>query len=617
MPDELQSVLDASPLPKEAKGKVWDAYHGTQTPEQFQSAFDNLPIDKAIKAKLWDLKFGQAKTQTDTSSPPQASKKPFDLKSFVGQATGRAEDAMGHAAVGAVRRATSTVQAIAAPIRKTFGMAPATAPDAETTRAGQVGRAVEQVGEFFIPAGLATKFSATLRTAARLRQAGMATKAAKLLGTLPEAVLQASGAYGLLKAQGATDPKTGAAIAAAGPLAGAAAPMVAQGMKAAAVRQLAKVFGSSDLEPVGFRKAIAKIVPTALDLGIPLTWERWAKRAEQLKSATGQAVKNTVAGAAGDMWAPTKPIIDALTDLEERSARIMMKMPTESADFVAVGEEAAFNAQERGATAAKFDETGYEATSRKQGMGLSRPEAEQHLRDAGWGQGQTKPEAVGTKDETLLRMIGYFRTKLQNLPSDQVPVRVLHDLKQTWNAFTKYAGREAKDETLRDLILQSKGRAAEVATNAIRDVISQAAPTVHEVDQAYSIATRLHQAVVDSALEATGKAGTKITAGFTGAMKRQAVIGATTGAAAGGSETYRRTGSPLEAAGGAIVGGLTGRMLEQAFRSPLWVTKGPQIAHALSKALSSQDADRVRRLLMPFMTRAGGNVSKEQETVQP
>src|SRR6185369_16972068 len=95
MPDPLQTVLDAAPIPTEAKANVWDAYHAAQNQDEFKAAFDKIVLPTQLKAQLWDLKFSSA-----TPPPPQTD--------VFGQIQKLAAANVGNAALGFAKAAGRT-----------------------------------------------------------------------------------------------------------------------------------------------------------------------------------------------------------------------------------------------------------------------------------------------------------------------------------------------------------------------------------------------------------------------------------------------------------------------------------------------------------------------------
>lgn len=398
----------------------------------------------------------------------------------------------------------------------------------ETTSTAQsVGKFAEQAAEFAIPGAAGPKLTSVLGRAA----------------------LEAAGAGGVAAAQGDEHPGRAALTAGALPLAGRLAATATPYLKSAARRSLEKVFGMSTLEPEHVRQAIRAIVPTALAEGIPASWSKWVAQTERLKGVKGKAVETTVAGPAGDAWAPIQPVIDALTDLEKKAARVMAPSP------------------------------------------------------AG-------PIPVATKDPLLLTQVNFFRSKLQQIDSvyqGQVPARLLHDLKGSWNNLV-YMKKAAGEINMRDLILNAKKRAARTTVGAIRDVLAQVSPSITEVDAAYHIANELHAAVVEAALASSGKIGQQVASGLAGAIKRNTIVGMASGATAGGTYGYERTHSLTGTIGGAITGGVAGRVLEKAIQSPAWRTLTATTLDKLANALVAQDTPAIVKLLIPVLTRtaAGG-----------
>jgi hypothetical protein len=204
------------------------------------------------------------------------------------------------AARGAVRGAVSTVQGLASPIRKAFGMAPAEPPQAETTTAGKVGRGAEQVGEFFLPG-----------------------KVAQGAGRVGKAAVEGAGTYAVAKAQGDPHPIMAAAMASVLAPFGAIEKM-APGLREGAEKSMGKVLSTgADVMKKSVQKAIHESVGRALDLGISPTWRKVLARAEAVKETAGEAVKTTVAGPAGSTAVSTKPVVDALEALLSKAQNLV------------------------------------------------------------------------------------------------------------------------------------------------------------------------------------------------------------------------------------------------------------------------------------------------------
>ncbi len=433
---------------------------------------------------------------------------------------------------GALRGAVSTVQGLASPIRKVTGMAPATPPPTETTTAGKVGRGAEQIAEFFIPETEAEKVVSVL------------PKMSKAVRVALKAGLTGSGTAAIAAAQGDSRPGIAGAVGAAGPLVEGVGPAVYKSARAGAKSALEKVFGSTPLEPKGVREAIRKMVPTALDEGIPASWNKWAIQTERAADKKGAAVDRVVAGPAGSTMVPIQPVIDHLDKFAHTAAQVMGVTPMSGGHLAQV--------------------------------------------------------PVMAKDDVLLRQINVFRNKLKNMPTQngEVPARVLHDIKSSWNKLAKYGGQKTN---VRDLILDAKASAARSATGAIRDVLDQHTPAIADVDKAYHIALDLHKAVIDTALETTGQVEKKVASNVASKLGRNVSVGSLGGAATAGSATYQQTHSVKEAAAAALVGGVTGRMLEQAFQSPGWKALTPIAKNALAEAIASGNAEKVRRIIMPLL----------------
>jgi hypothetical protein len=513
---------------------------------------------------------GGPKTTTPTQSPLEARRAKIKAK----DASLRGTEPVYRAAVGAAKQvgetATGLVQmvpggqtALDAIYKHVFGLKdPATARKVGLERTGtaeKVGGTAASIAEFAVPeraaAGIVGKLPAMGRAATTAVKTG----------------LTFAGGTGVAKAQGDPNAKTAGAMTAVSPALEVAAPAAsaaAKWLRGSASEKLSTFFGNSALEPKHVRKAAELIVPTALDEGIPKSWKAWAAQTETAKDVKGAAVGTTKAGPAGDMWAPVQPVIDALEDLKQKAAVVMMPVSS--------------------------------------------------------GKGPAVPTAVMTKNDALLRAINTFQSKLKMLPTNNgsVPARILHDIKESWNELV-YAKKASVDMNVRDLALNAKKRAAKTAVGAIRDILQTESPKLSDVDQAYHIATQLHRAVLDAALEATGKVEAQVAHGVAGAMKRFAgsAGGAGTGAALGGSYGYQHGGvltGAKDAAIGAIVGGVSGRMLQNAFQSPGWKLMDVRTKNALAEAIVGGKIDTVRKIVAPLLAAgvAGQPEQKSAPTVK-
>lgn len=240
--DPIQGILDPlTGVDKTVKALAWDAYYQSPDQQTFKTKLDALNLPQAAKASLWDAKFGQAggPPRVKTPSPAAGPQKPQAV---------RAEQLLGEdhpvasagldVLTGVGRGAMGTVQTLASPIRKALGMAPAAPVPGESTLAGSIGKGTEQVGEFLIPEAVAGKYARLYNAASKLKAAGYGAQAARLIGAIPEAVMQAIGAYTTAKIQGDEAPGVAAGVSAALPMIGAGAAAVAPKIMRSALGQV-------------------------------------------------------------------------------------------------------------------------------------------------------------------------------------------------------------------------------------------------------------------------------------------------------------------------------------------------------------------------------------------
>lgn len=445
--------------------------------------------------------------------------------------------------------AISTVQTLAKPIRKAFGMKPAEPPPEATTTAMKVGRVAEQVGEFALPEAVAGKLVGGSK---------LLLKAPALIKTGVKAALTGAGGYAVAKGQNDPHPLVAGALTAAGPLL-EFGPAAVKGLRSAAGRSLAKFFGESELTPMAVRKTIQDMVPAALDAGIPASWESWIRQARTSAEATGQRLAETVKGPAGSAWTSVQPVRQALEEYADRMGRIVKT-----------------HLSPAGVPIAKETVT-------------------------------VKNQAAVTVANNLIKRLD----DIEKVYEDRVPARVLHDMKGTWNRVAKWA--KTPGATARDFVMTERAEAARTGAKAIADVLDQKAPKISDLDQAYHVAKDLQHAITKAALEATGRSATAADALATKAVsgvKRFRLIGAGAGATALGTAGYRKEGV-TGAVEGALVGGLAGSMLERAIQSPAWQLRTPRMLTALADAIERGDTTKIKTLVLPFLAKAGAGSPAE------
>lgn len=441
---------------------------------------------------------------------------------------------------GIGRGAISTVQGLASPIRKAFGMPPAIPPAAETTTAGKVGRAAEQVGEFFAPEAVAGKV------------AGVA-KVGRLARTAIKAGLTGAGTTAVAAAQGDKRPGVAGVIGAAGPVAELTAPAAYKLLRTGAKAGLAKVLGASSLAPEAITKAVQKVVPVALDDGLKPTWASWLKQRAAAKGKAGVALETALKGPLGSSLVPTKPVIDALDELANSAAQHVMKA----------------------------EETLAGATPGKPIVG----------------------DVVSAKvvyNKRLMKTINELKGVLKQ-HGDVVQARQLVDLKRSWDEFV-YKANEFPNT--KKILVGLEARAKHTAANAIRGVLDSAAPKIADLDKAYSLNVRLHDLVRKAATgEEVGAAVGSAARKASSALGRRAAVaggGAVVGAGAG----YERTHSVQGAVIGGLIGGVATRMLETALASPAWRLLPTATKSAIADAIANGQAVKVQRLVSPVLAKS-------------
>lgn len=439
---------------------------------------------------------------------------------------------------GAGRGAISTVQGLASPIRKAFGMKPATPPEKETTTAGKVGRFAEQTAEFLTPEGASE---------------ALATKVPKIAKAATKSVVSGAGSYALAKAQGDEHPVVAGLIGAGGPLVEMTAPAAYKLLRTGAKAGLAKVLGASTVAPEAVNAAVRKVVPVALDEGLKPTWASWLKQRSGAKTKAGVALKDAMDGPLGSSLVSTKPVIAALDELADSAARHVMKA----------------------------EETVAGATGKVPAGDLV--------------------SGTVVYNKRLMKAINDIKTTLKQ-HGDVVQARQLVDLKRSWDEFV-YKANDFPNT--KKILIGLEAKAKHAAANAIRGVLDSDVPKIADLDKAYSLSVRLHDLVRKAAVGeevgvATGKAASRVANTF-GRKAAVAASGATAGAGLG----YERTHSATGAAIGGLIGGASARMLESALSSPAWRTAPAALKNALADAISSGQANKVRKLLTPLLVKIG------------
>lgn len=468
---------------------------------------------------------------------------------------------------GGLDRIGGDIAAATVPIsRRVLGMTKAqyaaTIKDLRTakTPAGKIGAGIGGLAEFAVPEAAAGKLVAGARIAGRARAAFGAGRVARYAAPAITGALTGAGTAVLTKLQGGTSTaaNTAGAIAAVSPIAGQAMKGGVPTFRAWAETKLAKVFGGDLTDSVTRQHTLKEVVATAFDQGIPATWKGWITQARQQQASAGKVLEGIKAGTA-TLLVRLSPVADALQALED-TARV-------------------------------------------------------------WAPSPTGPVAVGVKDPTLIAAIRPLKSLIQRMESagqGYVESATLHSLKQTWNAFAGFGKFTPKTQA--ELILKAKARTARDGVAAIRAVFASENPDLSKADTAYHLATQLQDEVIKAAKRLSGRGVTggtlaeKIAAG----AQRTAATGLVTGAAAGGSAGYQSGHSLPEkltrGAAGTLLGGVTGRLLQRAFQSPLWQTKGAKFYQALAEAVVAGRTEQVRQLITPLLAGAASGAASGAPT---
>lgn len=373
---------------------------------------------------------------------------------------------------GAARGAVSTVQGIAAPIRSALGMKPAEPPVAETTTAGNIGRGVEQAGEFYAGGELASGLSKVLKLGGALRARGISALVSKFGQAAVDAALQGTAAGGVAAAQGDQHPGRAAVLGAAGPVVGAvgeaAAPSLAAGAKAGVAKLLKTGLSATAADANEAPRMVARAASTALDLGLQKSWSGWKQATLLARQGEGQKLEALLAGPAGSQLVDKQPVIDALDDLVARKATHVV-----------------------------------------QGAGTV------------------------LYNNPLISAARELKQTLQKYGGNFIEARQLHDLKSLWDTVV-FGGKEAGAPTLplADRLVAADRLSRKTATDAIRSVFDTQAPSIRDADEAVSRVIKLNQLVKKAAIAAEGGGGSP-TARMVGRKTAQAAVGGLMGEEAG------------------------------------------------------------------------------------
>lgn len=458
------------------------------------------------------------------------------------------EEPVLQALMGAGRGAISTVQGLASPIRKFFGMQPAEPVPEETTTAGKVGRTAEQVGEFLIPEAGAEKVVSALPKMARVARAGV------------KAAVTGAGTGVLAAAQGDEHPGRAAALGATGPVVDLAAPAVWKLLRQGSKASLAKVLGASPTAPEAVNKAVAKVVPVALDEGLKPTWASWLKARKGAQNLSGKALEDALAGPLGDSVVPLKPVHEALEELKNSAAQHIMR-------------------------------------------------AEETLKGAKGPVSGQVVNKTAVYNKRLLKQIDALQTILKE-HGDVIQARQLVDLKRSWDDFVYKA---AEFPNTKKILTSLEARAKSSAANAARAVLDKETPTLTDLDKAYSLNTRLYELIRKAAKgEEVGEAAATTGRRVSGALGRKAAVaatGATIGTALGYQQSHSVTGSVV----GGLVGGTSARMLQTAMASPAWRTLPAVTKQALADAIANGNAEQARKAITAITAKVAAGAKKDAE----
>lgn len=253
--DPVADRLRKAPVTPAVRADAWDAFQAASDLDDFTKRLSSLSMPDAVKADLWDLK-----AQSAPKAPPVAPAAPAEPPNTFGDALiGIGKGAAGTAInlgllvhkIPGVSAAVDAVYGDAGDGDQTLsGLVAGSAPRKglstrafevadevvrPTNTAQRIGKGVEQIAEFMVPAAGAEKLAATV-----------AAKTAPILGraapVVARAVTQGATSAGVAEAQGGDPMSAGllaAAVPAAGVLAGGTARMLrksSEGLVRAAIK---------------------------------------------------------------------------------------------------------------------------------------------------------------------------------------------------------------------------------------------------------------------------------------------------------------------------------------------------------------------------------------------
>ncbi len=458
-------------------------------------------------------------------------------------------------AKGAAKKAGETVTRLGSMVRQRFPQL-AVGPEVTfsttpTNTAQKVGGALEQMGEFALPAGEISKGAEAAGIAEKLAAKGLPALAAKFGAAAAEGVAQGASAFGVSRVQGATNEGAGvnAALSTVAPIATKALELGAPALRAAATTKLARVFargvenagpeiqyGLKTGEMASDVKDAANIVRQAasdtINLPLQSSWGKWmatnGKNVDVAKRGLGQAIK----GDLGNEMLYKKPLIDALDKLEQDSAKHFAEISG-------------------GLTEKVYNEPLFK-------------------------QIKILKDALNASGESAT---GY---------GDMISVRNLSDLKQTWDDVVYGLSTVGKVGVSPEVLTASAQKeATKKVADSVRALFAEKTPTIAKLNQIASHAYRLEDLTKKLYKVSPGLGKTATTVLHVAG----AGAGAAVGEELGGHTLY-----------GIMAGGALARSLESALNSPLWQTASPIVKGKIANALAAGDADTVRKLIVPFVS---------------
>lgn len=244
----LRSILDPLDVPREVKAAAWDAFHEARNDAEFRIKFAGINIPRSAKHDLWDAKrftpeqLLKPRTKGRVQEAPSVFQPVTDVLAGIG--SGVFNSGLGVSKLlGAVPSETTL---------EDIGMAP-------TNDLQKAGMAAEQIGEFFLPSGLAGKGAKAVEAATAASRLPTAAKTLLNVGT--RAGLEATGAGAVTAVQTGGDVETtraAAGLSAAIPVAGRVIQPVANVAKTFLSQKLPGRLVESLIKPPKRMKAFGK-----------------------------------------------------------------------------------------------------------------------------------------------------------------------------------------------------------------------------------------------------------------------------------------------------------------------------------------------------------------------